>query len=104
MKSSNEFWKSPFRPGGTADISRWRNHRYRMQTKLAPWKGAGPKLSSVALSGLEEFSLDIPVVSPPANIPVASGAEEHFLESSLFDPQPLIIYSSTPAPSPDRAR
>src|SRR2546426_6164855 len=46
---------SVFRPGGTSDISRWRNHRYRRRWELAPWKGAGPKLWSVALPGLEEF-------------------------------------------------
>src|SRR5262247_3774158 len=44
-----------FRPEGTSDISRWRNHRYWRQWALAPWKGAGPKLWSVALPGLEEF-------------------------------------------------
>src|SRR5262249_44054027 len=44
-----------FRPGGTLDISRWRNHRNRAQGEIAPWKGAGPKLWSRALSGLEEF-------------------------------------------------
>jgi len=44
---------SVFRPGGASEISRWRNHR--MQLEFAPWKGVGPKLGSVALSGLEEF-------------------------------------------------
>src|SRR6266508_626334 len=46
---------SVFRPGGASDSSRWRNHRYRRRWKLASWKDAGPKLRSVALSGLEGF-------------------------------------------------
>src|SRR2546428_7188438 len=48
-------WPAIFRPGGTAEISRWRNHRYPMQWDPAPWKGAGSKLRPVALSGLECF-------------------------------------------------
>jgi len=35
--------------------------------------------------GWESFGADVPVVSPPANIRSASGAEEYFLECHSYD-------------------
>jgi hypothetical protein len=70
------------------EISRWRNHRYRTRWELAPWKGAGPKLWSVALPGLEWIWTSMSrwflhrLISS-----CASGAEEHFPERHIFDPR-----------------
>src|SRR5215471_6928507 len=64
--------------GGTADISRWWNHRKQSGSLSSPG-GATDRLGSVAPPGLGNWSDAVPVVPPPANIRRPSGTKTHLL-------------------------
>jgi FAD:protein FMN transferase len=79
------------RPGGTTEISRWWNHRYREPNTPCP-EGAADQDWSVAPPGLRGSTNLVPAVPPPVNFPCASGAKRcvETLSQRVAAPSPEI--------------